>query len=144
MVTKQFSFKKEERLCSRTVTQALFANGKSFVKYPFRVVYLKTNEAGSYPAQTLISVSKKRHKRANKRNLLKRRIREAYRLNKHLIYPLLEQQNQTIAIALIYLSKDVMTFSEIEKGMIKVFEKLQHQLSKKEVNNDTNTPTKTS
>ena len=57
---------------------------KSFSIFPIRVVYMPV-EQGEVPASILISVSKRRFKRAVKRNRVKRQIREAYRKNKSLL-----------------------------------------------------------
>ncbi len=79
--------------------------------------------------KVLVSVSKRRFKRAYKRNLLKRRIREAYRLNKHLIFPLLEKNSVNIAIAFVYLPTGILPYSEIEKAMRATLESLKTKLS---------------
>ena len=81
------------------------------------------------PVKVLVSVSKRRFKRAYKRNLLKRRIREAYRLNKHLIFPLLNKNSVNIVIAVVYLSTEIKPYSEIEKAMINTLESLKKKLS---------------
>jgi ribonuclease P protein component len=81
------------------------------------------------PAKVLISVSKRRFKRAYKRNLLKRRIREAYRLNKHLLIPLLESNNVNIAIAFVYLPTEIWDFKSIEKAMQELLTGLKKRLS---------------
>lgn len=70
------------------------------------------NEA---PASILVSVSKKKFKRAVKRNRVKRQIREAYRNNKHGLYDLLVQKSVHLAIAFIYLSNEILPSEEIEK-----------------------------
>jgi len=122
---KSFGFGKAERLCSRNVIQVLFTEGQSFVKYPLRVSFIKLPaEMAAPPVQVLISVTKKRFKRANKRNLLKRKIREAYRLNKHILTDVLEEQGEKLAVAFIYLPSEVMDFADIEKGMIKALHKV--------------------
>ncbi|WP_223833721.1 ribonuclease P protein component [Pedobacter riviphilus] len=77
-----YTFRKEERLCSRKHLDLLFKNGSSFLLYPFRISYLFVDVPAHVQAQVVINVPKKRYKRAVDRNLLKRRIREAYRLNK--------------------------------------------------------------
>ncbi|NPA36840.1 MAG: ribonuclease P protein component [Chlorobi bacterium] len=117
MAAPDTTFPKREKLCSRKVINRLFAEGSSFVKYPFRIVLIKTDGEDNVPAKVLITVSKKRIKRANKRNLLKRRIKEAYRLNKHLIIRELNDKSLNIAVAFVYLPDTVMSFAEIEKGM---------------------------
>ena len=116
MAAPDFSFPKKEKLCSQKVIEELFTSGRSFVRYPFRVVLLTTEEQ-DVPVKVLISVSKRRFKRAYKRNLLKRRIREAYRLNKHLLIPLLEKNSVNIALAFVYLPLEIKSFHDIEKAM---------------------------
>jgi len=124
MEQKRFTFRKNERLCSRTTIQTLFTKGKSFVKYPFRISYISIDEDIAAEAQVLISVSKKRFKRAYKRNQLKRLTREAYRLNKHDFLNHLKIQDKKLAVAFIYLPTEILEYVDVEKGMKKALKKL--------------------
>ena len=85
---------------------------KSFSIFPIRVVYMPV-EQGEVPASILISVSKRRFKRAVKRNRVKRQIREAYRKNKSLLV----DEEQRLAVAFIYLSDELIATSELEEKM---------------------------
>ena len=123
------SFPKKEKLCSQKVIEELFSSGRSFINYPLRVVFMTQEEQTDSPVKVLVSVSKRRFKRAYKRNLLKRRIREAYRLNKHLIFPLLNKDSVNVVIAFVYLSTEIKPYSEIEKAMINTLESLKKKLS---------------
>ena len=90
---------------------------KSFSIFPIRVVYMPV-EQGEAPASILISVSKRRFKRAVKRNRVKRQIREAYRMNKHgLLVDELQCREQRLAIAFIYLSDELVATAELEEKM---------------------------
>ena len=82
-----FSFHKSERLCSKRIIDALFAGGsKSMSAFPLRVVFMPVPvEAPAPLVSILVSVSKRRFKRAVKRNRVKRQIREAYRKQKHIL-----------------------------------------------------------
>ncbi len=130
MASASFSFSKKEKLCSQKVIEELFSSGRSFIKYPLRVIFMtQESQTDDLPVKVLVSVSKRRFKRAYKRNLLKRRIREAYRLNKHLIFPLLKKNSINIVVAFVYLPTEIMTFSEIEKAMTDTLENLKTKLS---------------
>lgn len=128
MEQERFTFKKNERLCSRTIIQDLFTKGKSFVKYPFRVSYMPLEAEAEVPIQILISVSKKRFKRAYKRNRLKRLAREAYRLNKNSLYSQLKEGNVKLAVAFIYLPSEMLDYTAVEKGMKKALKKLTEEV----------------
>ena len=95
-----FSLKKNERLRSKNDIDKLFTSGESFVIYPFRNVYKFSDSNFSSKASILISIPKKRFKRAVKRNLLRRRTREAYRLNKNSLLHNLPN-NRTLNIAFL-------------------------------------------
>ena len=115
---KQFSFKKEERLAREKHIQELFEKGSSFHLHPFRVIR-RPHPEPNYPTnQVLISVSKRNFKRAVDRNLIKRRIREAYRLQKNLI------TGNSLMLAFVYTAKEIAPFQEIKDKLQLVLEKI--------------------
>ena len=108
---------KVERLDKKKIIEKMFAGGsRSFSVFPLRVVYLPVEELEA-DASILISVSKRRFKRAVKRNRVKRQIREAYRVNKHELLNILVERKCRIAIAFIYLSDQLVESSIIEDRM---------------------------
>lgn len=119
-----YTFKKGERLCSQKLIDELFHNGSSFILYPFRITWKLSVLPVLYPAQVVINVPKRRFKHAHDRNLLKRRIREAYRLNKNvLLYPYLKE-NKSILLSINYIGKEIHLYFLIEKKLNKAFEQL--------------------
>ena len=122
-------FNKEERLCSRKSLDLLFKNGSSFLLYPFRLTYLFIPLPHQYPAQVVINVAKKRYKHAVDRNLIKRRTREAYRLQKEtLLYPVLANRDELLLLSLQFVGKEKYDYSFFEKKLAAAFKKLSTQL----------------
>lgn len=116
-----YTFSKEERLCSKRLISLLFSKGSSFNLYPLRFVYHTPEDALFDNTQLVISVSKRHFKRAVDRNRLKRQMREAYRLNKHIL-----TQNQGQApslLAIIYIGKEKKSFDTIQKKLISGLER---------------------
>lgn len=112
------TFSKSERLSKKNLIDQLFAEGHHIKLYPFTFVSLNTEHDGFFPGQVLIHVPKKRIKKAVKRNLIKRRIREAYRLNKENFYQQLNKLEVKLVVAILYHHSEEMTFREIEKKII--------------------------
>ena len=121
----RFTFHKTERLCSKKVIEKLFAEGKSLFVFPLKAVYFETS-LNTVPVQVAFAVSKKSFKRAVMRNLLKRRMREAYRLNKNQFYD--EIGGKQIALFLIYTSKTEETYAIIESATKKVIKRVLKEL----------------
>lgn len=122
--------RKAERLHSKTIIDQMFTGGvsKSFSIFPLRVVYMSV-PAQDESASILISVSKKRFKRAVKRNRVKRQVREAYRKNKHDLLSTLSEQGQRLAIAFIYLSNELVPSALIEERMKVLLARIAEKLS---------------
>ncbi len=113
-----FTFKKAERLKSRKTIERLFKEGKSFGVYPLRLVFLKMDEPKSEaPVQFTVSVPKRSFKSAVARNRIKRKVREAWRLNKHWLYKKLEKEEGQFAFMVIYTGKEDLPYQEIEKAV---------------------------
>lgn len=119
-----FSLHKEERLCSQKIIGELFTSGDSFLSYPLKVVFIKTQLPATFSVQAAFTVSKRSFKRAVKRNLLKRRIREAYRLNKHPFSAELAEKGLQIAVMFVFIGKEVAEYAQIEKSMISALKKI--------------------
>jgi ribonuclease P protein component len=118
------TLKKDERLCSQKVIGEMFSSGESFLSYPLKVVFQKTESTQPFPVQAAFTVSKRNFKRAVKRNLLKRRMREAFRLNKSGFYDELAAKELHIAVMFVFIGKDPIEFPIIEKAMISAFKKV--------------------
>ncbi|KAA8484148.1 ribonuclease P protein component [Arcticibacter tournemirensis] len=120
-----YTFKKEERLCSKKLLSKLFSNGSSFLVYPFRVVHIPESGDLVFPSQVVIIVPKRRFKHANERNLIKRRIRESYRLHKEeFLYSFLREHNLKLLLSLQYIGKEIVEYKVIEKKLLLVFKQL--------------------
>lgn len=125
-----FTFHRKERLKSRKIIGQLFQKGHSFISYPIRFVWVKMDSPLSeYPIQMAQTVPKRAFSKAVDRNRLRRRIREAYRINKHSIYEKLEDQKTQYGLMLIYVAKQEMTFQEIEKGVKKGLGKMGKRIA---------------
>ena len=90
------------------------------------------SDAGQqFPVQVLFAVAKKRYKRAVDRNLLKRLMREAYRLNKQsLLYSPLTDADKRIVLSIGYIGKEISDYSFIEKKMLKLLAQMAAEVSK--------------
>ena len=124
MNTVRETFDKSERLCSRKIIGSLFENGKIFYNSVFKVVWEMDQISLPAPAQVAFSVSKRGFRLAVTRNLIKRRMREAYRKNKKILFDHLLSQNIKIAFVVILKGNSVPDYATIEKGMKEVINKL--------------------
>jgi ribonuclease P protein component len=119
---------KTERLASKRVFETLFASGKSRHEYPIRIVWTPLPLTISSPVQVAFSVSKRNFKRAVDRNRIKRLMREAYRKNKLLVYPLLKEQKASLAVLLIYTGKALPDSNTINEKIILILHHLAEDI----------------
>ncbi|MFY0627959.1 MAG: ribonuclease P protein component [Reichenbachiella sp.] len=128
-ITRHFKFPKKERLHSKKLIDALFSEGASFHLYPFTLKYLSNPSPEADCHQVMVSVSKKKYKRAVDRNRIKRIIKEAYRLQKH--EKLSESINGSyLLISYIYMAKEIHSYDFIEKKLIESLRRLSDKLQK--------------
>lgn len=123
----KLTFGKNEKLKSKKAIESLFSEGQSYVSHPIRIVY-RIKEKEDYDIKVGVSVAKKRFKHAVDRNLLKRRIREAYRLNKSLV----NCADFSVDALFIYTSSKIKKYEIIDQSMKEVLEKLNTKINKKE------------
>ena len=110
------SFKKSERLCGVIAISELFAEGKSLNMPSLRVICRFTPAAaGIHSVRVLITVPKRHFKKAPDRNLMRRRIREAWRKNKETLVSLMKQTGRHADIALIWTDTTIRPYSYAEK-----------------------------
>ena len=143
-----YKFTKAERLNSKLIIDKLFAGGNaSTVAFPLRIVYMRVPlrekdgvEDGETKAETvnnteppvsiLVSVPKKRFHHATDRNRMKRLIREAYRLNKHLLWETLKDKEYKLAVAFVCITDQLPTFRSVNKSMVKALVHISERLTK--------------
>lgn len=118
------TFKKEERLCNKSIIDNLFSTGKHFWVSQFKIYYKEVDLNTEYPVQIVISASKRSIKKAVSRNRIKRLIRESYRKNKSELYSTLLNNKKQFAIAIVYCGKDDIQYSKVEDVINRIINKL--------------------
>ncbi|MBO5018059.1 MAG: ribonuclease P protein component [Alistipes sp.] len=118
-MNKDYTLPKSERLKSLTAVRRLFKDGASGFVYPFR--YMTITEDSTTPSiEVLFSVPKRYHKRANKRNTLRRHTKEAYRLNKETLHEAASSSGKSLDIAFVYSTKDILPYKTIEHAVRRI------------------------
>ena len=126
MENKRYTLSKEERLSWKRYIDLLFEKGQSFVAFLLRVVYLPLEEdMADTNFHPLYDMEKKKFKRAVKRNLIKRQVREAYRVRKYDLIDPLTEKNKRMLVAFLYLDKEIHPFTDMEKAMTKAIKILR-------------------
>jgi ribonuclease P protein component len=119
------TFTKDERLCKKILISKLFREGHSFFIYPFRVIFLEIMIPVNFPVQVLISVPAQIIRKAVLRNKIKRRIREAWRINKEILYEDLTERQQQMAVCIMYTSKEILPSSLVREKIILILQRLR-------------------
>ncbi len=120
-----FRFPKEERLTSKKAIEDLFQEGTSFSVFPLKVIFSPRARSNQAKNQVLITVPSRTFKKATDRNILKRRIREGYRLNKALL-----TTPSTFSLAYIYIAKEILPSKEIHQAIESSLRRLNRYESK--------------
>ncbi len=111
------SFPKSERLTGRSDISRLFKEGKQTFTHPFKVFYFASGLNDS--CRFLVSVPQKNFKKAVDRNKIKRRTKEAYRLNKHIL------SGKNYDMAFIYIAKEILSYETIEEKLLEILHRLK-------------------
>lgn len=104
--------------------ELLFKSGNAHLSYPLKMVVLETPTALQFPAQAMFVAPKRSFKKSPDRNVLKRRMREAYRLNKSLLYETLNVKNKKLILAFIYTGKKIGDYAQIESAVLNLIKTL--------------------
>ena len=118
------SLPRTEWLRSLGVIRRMFESGESGFIFPFRYVWFAEPDA-EQSVEVMFSVPKKFHKRANKRNLLRRRAKEAYRLQKQIVH---NGAQVNLDLALIYSSKEVLPYKTVANAVRRILESVVEHL----------------
>lgn len=142
--SRPHSLGKEERISSMKLIERLFQGGhsRSMTFFPLRLVYMKYEREGACPpAQLLVSVPKRCFKRAVKRNRVKRQVREAYRLHKHILWDAIGENSRAtaeggenwnaMALAFIWLDDNLRDSTEVERRVKTLLERLAEKVKVK-------------
>jgi ribonuclease P protein component len=123
-------FTKEERLCSKKQIDLLFLKGSSATAFPLKLMYMETDVSYVDPCQAMFVVPKRTFKRAHDRNKLKRRMREAYRLNKAPFYEMVNSKNKKMLLCFLFVGKKIEEYKAIETAVLQHLKKAEAFLNK--------------
>ena len=132
---------RDERLRGERTISQLFDKGKTFFQVPYKVFWIKNQwqeQEGQgqgqalplqYPCRFAVSVPRRRFKRATKRNLLKRRTREAFRTNKQILNLNVTKREEQIHLILIYSIDKILPFIEIDEAIKKILQRISKRVN---------------
>lgn len=127
----KYTFPRTGRLKHRKAIAALFTGSDGFFVYPLRCNYRILSE-GEPGIKVAFSVPKRKFKHSVDRNLIRRRIKEAWRLHRHLLEESLLNNQLALEIMLIYTGKPEDTdYPVLEKAVKKALLLLLKQAKEK-------------
>ena len=124
---KKYSLPQEERLKGKIRIDNLFSNAKGVLSYPYRALFTPN---GSNKSVIMVSIPKRKFKHAVDRNLLRRRTREAYRLNKAILSQ--ATNNKGLDIAFLYIGDKKEEFAYLQKKMCDALNKIATKISEEQ------------
>lgn len=112
-----YTFHKLEKLSHKATIDAIFQKkGKSIFKKPILLVYLKTDLHTTFPCQFMVSVGKRKFKKAVDRNRIRRQISDIYRIQKQRLYDVIPSEDK-YAIGILYLDNTMPSHQLLEKNI---------------------------
>ena len=123
-----FEFPKKQKLCNETVIKEMFSNGNSLAIHTVRLVWKEEVSSDDVAIKSIIVVPKKKLKLAADRNVVRRRIKEAYRLNKSAIESFLAEKNKQLNIAIIYQNEKILSYKAIEEKIKLILVRLRNEI----------------
>ena len=121
------TFRKPERLCSRKEIDRLFAKGSAITVFPLRLMYISRDELTEIAAKTMFVVPKRNFRKAHDRNLLRRRMREAFRINKNSLYKKLDGSGKCVSMALLFTGRKEENYETIESATVELLRRLEEK-----------------
>ena len=141
-VLMRHKFPKAEHLCLKRDIEQLFTAGtRSAVSFPLRAIVRTRPHDGKSPrVQVLISVAKRRLRHAVDRNRAKRQIREAYRLNKEIIW---EQLPEGVAVhlGLVWVADQPQDSALVQKRLVSLLHRVVEKIAPSTSEKDAAIPT---
>jgi ribonuclease P protein component len=126
---KFFGFPKHQRLSSKKCIENLFSSGKNHFSYPLKAIYIitdfQTNEANM---EAVFVVPKKKFKKAVVRNSIRRKMREAFRLNKNELIEVCKTKSKQISIAFIFSATEAKSFNQIQLATQNIFKEISKEI----------------
>jgi len=123
-----FEFHKKQKLCSETVIKEMFSNGKSFTTSALRLVWKVDNNQDEVAVKSIIVVPKKKIRLAVKRNIIRRRMKEGYRLHKIELENMLKNKELHLVIAIIYQKENILPYKTMEEEIKLILERLRKEI----------------
>ena len=123
-----FKFPKKQKLCSETVIKEMFSSGKSFKTSALRLVWKVSNNEDEVTIKSIIVVPKKKIRLATKRNIIRRRMKEAYRLNRIELENTLKANKLQLNIAIIYQREQILSYKVVDDEIKLMLERLTKEI----------------
>ena len=123
-----FEFPKKQKLCNETAIKEMFSNGESFVIPPIRLIWKEQVNSDDVAIKSIIVVPKKQLKLASDRNIVRRRMKEAYRLNKSTIENSLKNKGKQLNIAIVYQNDKRLSYKVIEEKIKLILGRLKEEI----------------